>query len=223
MPIVLIPLAFLLRSWRVDRQQSPDSAELDSTPIAPASPANSVASSVVASESYPYREHGDGRVVSEVGIELIAHDTSTTELQLEARSVGPLVEPPRGWSWVRGENPITAREMLLVTDDERTKVLTRNVETNEEIPGEVELGEFGHFTERILQSDGSVVDAGQSKAPLPKAMQFRSGPLPIGSYVTELVVDGISRLRVDFEFDGETGRISNIESGHPEEDKVGTP
>ena len=171
----------------------------------------------LASELFSYREHGDGREVSEIGVELIGTTERESELVLSARSIGPLVKPPPGWKWAAGQNRITAREMLLLVESNKTRVLTRNLENEAIVEGRVVLGEFGRFTERVLEADGSVRDLGQSKSALPQSIRFESGLLQPGSYTTELQLEGVTRLTVEFESDGTRGAITEVASHHSED------
>ncbi len=170
----------------------------------------------LASAHYEFREHGDGRTVSEIELELLARDEDGGELVLRASSIGPLIKPPPGWAWVTGENPITAREMLQLVESESARVVTRRLETGEERVGNASLGRFEHFTERKLQPDGTVEDIGPTKPALPTSIRFATGTLPEGAYVTRLVVNDVTRLTIEFELDGSTGRISKIEDSHSE-------
>ena len=173
---------------------------------------------LLSKSSFLYREHGDGRVVSEVEVELLAGPEAQGRLRVSASAMAPLISPPRGFSWIAGENPITAREMLDVVESGRARMVTTDPETGVEHVGGLELGELAHFTERKLMPDGTVQDVGKTREPLPVNVILDSGALTEGSYHTEILVDDRPRLKIDFTFDAQGGEIENIESGHPEEE-----
>ena len=169
---------------------------------------------------FPYREHGDGRTIALLEARLERRGESGGELVLHASAVDPLVTPPRGFRYLRGENPITAREMRdLVADDgePRGLVVTRDASGDEFARGGLAIAGLHRYGERVLLPDGTLDDVGARREPLPAAIRHATGTLPAGDWESALVLDGVPRLRVRFAFDADGGRIEALEAEHPED------
>lgn len=219
--LLLIPVAFVGAGWLARplvHRRDVDLTLLDPPPRALPAAVEASLPERLAQTSFLYREHGDGRVVSEVEIELVAEPEAHGRLRVRASAMAPLVSPPRGFSWIAGENPITAREMLDVVESGRARMVTTDPRTGTEHEGGLELGDLTHFTERRLMPDGTVRNVGETREPLPMNVILDSGALTEGRYHTEILVDDRPRLKIDFSFDAQGGEIENVESGHPEEE-----
>jgi hypothetical protein len=77
------------------------------------------------------------------------------------------------------------------------------------------VARVGSVAERRLMPDGALELGVVTREEFVLELAVDTGPLPAGRYRTELAVAGRTRLAVDFWFDGDAGRVEDIDS-HPE-------
>jgi len=171
--------------------------------------------SLLATRVHDYREeHGEGRVVAEVGLRLEPRGDGEVELVLEPSALGPLVEPIAGFRGVRGGNHRTAVELERSLAD-GLSVRTRPRDgSGAALPGRVGQVRRGALPERRLGDDGRIRRA--SSAPATVSVELQSGPVGAGTWTSEVLVEGRVRLAVDFSFDGEQGAILAVREGPAE-------
>jgi len=133
-------------------------------------------------------------------------------LELVVAARGPRVVPLPGLEGVHGANLKTAQELHRLLRDGRLRPLVRDAARREAGSGTVVAVETERLPARRLRADGDVDLAASTQAAWPVEVVIASDPLPEAACTFELLVDGVSRLRVGI--DGST--IASIESlGEP--------
>jgi len=161
-----------------------------------------------------YREdEGSGRIVAEVVVELASVPGGAgdeAELTIVPSALGPFIDPIPGLRGVRSANLHTARELARLFAEERIDVVTRRVDGEGEVRGAVRISRSGRVPERRRREDGSLDYLAQSRDVLPLALSLESGVLGRGDWRTEVLVDGVPRLVVEFAVRDGGGEIMNV-------------
>lgn len=170
---------------------------------------------------FAYREHAEpDRTVSSIEFRLEARGENTAEMVVEAKAVGPLVQPPRGFRYRAGENPITAREIAELEAAERLEIVTTDRADGTRHAGEIRLGELHVFSERKIALDGTLKDVRSRE--LPSSLRLASGALEDGEYEFEVFLDGAPRLQLQFQIedDARRGSLGAVRALHPEDEEL---
>lgn len=161
--------------------------------------------------SSPYVEdEPEGRTLAEMELAL-ERTGSTAELRIELGAQGPHVAPISGLAGARGTNRITARELGRLSLEDGFEI--RSVASDGRVGprGSLRTLRRGHLPETRVQPDGSVELDVPSHEEFTLALAVESGPLDPGEWTTELWLGGRPRLRIRHSFDGERGRIDEID------------
>jgi len=161
-------------------------------------------------------DNGTGRVVGAIDARLSGCG-GTGALHLEVRARGPRLDPIPGFEGIHGVNVHTAREIERVLEEGALRVVTRSTDGVEHA-GRVTPGPRVALPRRQLTADGRLLLDARTDRALPASIRFDTGELPPGRYRTEVLVQGRSRLRAEFELAAGTGRITALGSRGEEQE-----
>lgn len=164
------------------------------------------------SERYIEDEPG-GRSLA--GVELVLERVeSGAQLGLRLAADGPRVDAIHGIEGRRGVNRITARELTRLEQERGIEIRTVRRDASEvgESAGAVAIVRTGRLPQRRVAPDGSIDLQAQSHESFALELALSAAPVGAGEWRTELWVGGRPRLRVDYQFDGRTGRIEAFDS-----------
>ena len=159
------------------------------------------------SERYIEDEPG-GRGLA--GVELVLERVeSGAQLALRLAADGPRVDAIHGIEGRRGVNRITARELTRLEQERGIEIRTTRRDASEvgAHVGAVSIVRAGRLPERRVAPDGSIDLEAASHETFALELALSAAPVGAGEWRTELWVGGRPRLRVDYQFDGRTGRI----------------
>jgi hypothetical protein len=135
-----------------------------------------------------YREDADGRRVARIEATLL-DDGTAVRLRLSVSALDPLVEPPPGDRGLVGSNEVTARELTSVLAEGRLTVRVRDAQGRETVVP-ARAAETGRLRRRVIEPVGRVRFVPASVVDHVLAMDAETAPLPRGTSVIEVVVDG---------------------------------
>lgn len=172
------------------------------------------------SPQFDYHDDRDGRNLADVELKLERTGANAEpSLNIRISAVGPNVDPIPGYRGVRGANRFTAEELELMLSGKHAVRIQTWHQTRDAtaIEGSLKGGRRGHIPERRLQADGRIDVLAVTRATYPLDVTIDSGTLKLGDQHTDIVVDGIPRLRISFDFDGREAHITGFESlGDPD-------
>ena len=170
-----------------------------------------------APSEFDYHDDHDGRNLADVRLSFVRQGQQRA-LLINISAVGPFVDPIPGFRGVRGANRYTAEELdLILSGQQAISVHTTHLESASHWTGSYESGERGHLPERRLKPNGRIDFQAVTELDYPLHLTIDTGEIRQGTQQTEVIVDGVPRLRVTFEVDGNDAHIVGFESlGDPE-------
>ncbi len=162
-----------------------------------------------------HEEHGTGRVVAEVHVQLTARATGA-QLSLQTSAIGTFVEALPGFEHMRGTNFQTALELenLLAEDALTIEAIALDSDVAS-VAGELLPVRRGALPQRLIRPDGSI-DYDARSAEMPLEVAFAASDLPDGEWRVELRVHDRVRLAIEFAIQDGSGEIRGLRDHFPQ-------
>lgn len=166
---------------------------------------------------FDYHDDRDSRNLAEVTL-TVRNQSELPTLEILISAVGPNVDPIPGYRGVHGANRYTAEEIeLILSGGHNVSVETSHPGVPIANAGSVRGGRRQRIPQRRLLPNGRIDFLATTRRVYPVEVALNTGPIQRGTNQTEVVIDGIPRMRITFEFDGQHARITGFESvGDPE-------
>jgi hypothetical protein len=170
-----------------------------------------------AATRFDYHDDRDGRNLADVRL-TVNHQSELPTLEILISAVGLNVDPIPGYRGVKGANRYTAEELaLMLSGQHDVLVATSRSALTGLTRGAIHGGRRGRIPQRRLLSNGRIDFLGETTDEYPLEVKLNTGPISRGSQETEVLIDGIPRMRISFHFDGRRAQITGFESvGDPE-------
>lgn len=166
---------------------------------------------------FDYHDDRDGRNLADVRL-TVKHQSELPTLEILISAVGPNVDPIPGFRGVKGANRYTAEELaLMLSGQHDVLVATSRSALSGLTRGAIQGGRRGRIPQRRLLDTGRIDFLSETVVVYPLEVKLNTGPISRGSQETEVLIDGIPRMRISFHFDGRRAQITGFESvGDPE-------
>jgi hypothetical protein len=166
---------------------------------------------------FDYHDDRDGRNLADVRL-TVKHRSELPTLEILISAVGPNVDPIPGYRGVKGANRYTAEELeLMLSGQHDVLVATSRSALSGLTRGSIHGGRRGRIPQRRLLSTGRIDFLAKTSLEYPLEVKLNTGPISRGTQETEILIDGIPRMRISFHFDGRRAQITGFESvGDPE-------
>lgn len=155
-----------------------------------------------------------GRALAAIDAVLVRRGARAA-LELSISATGAEVQPPRGYQHRQGTNAITARELGALLEGDRVELAVRDAAGAERTGGRLDVGRVGTLPQRRLLPGGHFAFAADSGEPVPLELAVEAPPTIDGSHRFELRLDGVTRLWIEYEFEGSEGRITAFDTPGP--------
>jgi len=167
--------------------------------------------------SFDYHDDRDGRNLADVRL-TVKRQSDVPTLEILISAVGFNVDPIPGYRGVKGANRYTAEELALILSGQHDVLVTTSRSALSGLTrGSIHEGLRGRIPQRRLLSSGRIDFLAETALEYPLEVKLNTGPIPRGTQQTEVLIDGIPRMRITFHFDGRRAQITGFESvGDPE-------
>jgi hypothetical protein len=164
------------------------------------------------STPFDYHDDHDGRILAEIRFEVRQHDGGY-RVQMVIAAQGPRVAAIPGYRGIAGGNRFTAEQFArLLASPAGLQVRTSGNGSATPWPGSIRAGRMGKLPERRLLPNGAIDYLGRTRHAYPLELLVDLGPLTPGVCTTEVLADGVPRLRVTYQVRADTVRLLDAES-----------
>ena len=199
-----LPLAFILPCVAlsvIQRSHADDNATVIDKPARAPRPV----------PRFDYHDDRDGRNLADVRL-TVKNQSELPTLEILISAVGPNVDPIPGYRGVKGANRYTAEELALMLSGQHDVLVTTSRSALSGLTrGGIQEGRRGRIPQRRLLSSGRIDFAAQTPIEYPLEVKLNTGPISKGTQQTEVLIDGIPRMRISFHFGGRRAQITGFE------------
>jgi len=170
--------------------------------------------SLIDQERFDFLDDKDGRVIGDVKVDLLRNDEEYM-LRMTISAIGAFVQPVPGYEGIRGANRVTAEELEnILSGRYRFSVENWNEKASSPVYGRFWEGARGHLPERRLLINGEIDCKASSRLDYPLEMVVEIGIPTEGVNITEFYLEGVPRLRLNFDINNDEGqsRVISFES-----------